>query len=174
MLIKYKTDQIENHRLGIFNLSKKCIVLNNKNTDYKRMVALIAKNDISRLDVLFTNCIKRGKSTRAICETLSRAIDGSYHHKRFSEKSKDIGVLVLKIGGPRLVYVFNKLNLIPSLDIIRRHCQLTNSKEIYFSYSKTLEQIIETRLSQIIKDDNQLHLYRYLYFFVLFDVITLF
>jgi len=96
MLIKYKTDQIENHRLGMFNLSKKCIVLNNKNTDYKRMVALIAKNDISRLDVLFTNCIKRGKSTRAICETLSRAIDGSYHHKGFSEKSKDIGVLVLK------------------------------------------------------------------------------
>ena len=96
-------------------------------------------------DVLFTNCIKRGKS-----------------------------ILKIEIGGPRLVYVFNKLNLIPSLDIIRRDCQLTNDKEIYFSYSKTLEQIIETRLSQIIKDDNQLHLYRYVYFFVLFNVIILF
>jgi len=59
------------------------------------------------------------------------------------------------------VYVFNKLNLLPSSDVIRRHCQLTNDKEIYFAYSQILEQIIETRLSQIIKDDNQLHLYRY-------------
>ena len=42
-------------------------------------------------DVLFTNCIKRGKS-----------------------------ILKIEIGGPRLVYVFNKLNLIPSSDIIRR------------------------------------------------------
>jgi hypothetical protein len=59
------------------------------------------------------------------------------------------------------MYVFNKLNLLPSSDVIRRHCQLTNVKEIYFSYRQTLEQIIETRLSQIIKDDSQLHLYRY-------------
>ncbi len=89
MLLKHKTDQIEKIRLGLFNLNKKCIISNNRNTDYKRMVALITNNDLSRLDVLFKSCIKRGKSARAICETLGQAINGSYNYKQYSKKCKD-------------------------------------------------------------------------------------
>jgi len=69
--------------------------------------------------------------------------------------------LVLRIGGPRLVYAFNKLNIIPSADVIRKYSNQNSVKEIYFSYSETLEQIIEKRLSEIVPDDNQNHLYRY-------------
>ena len=119
------------------------------------------KNEISRLDVLFSTCIKQGKSIHAICETLGRAIDGTYNHKKYNEKSKDLGLLVLRIGGPRLVYAFNKLNIIPSADVIRKYSNQNSVKEIYFSYSETLEQIIEKRLSEIVPDDNQNHLYRY-------------
>ena len=54
------------------------------------------------------------------------------------------------IGGPRLVYAMNKLNIIPSTDIIRRYSNDTKVKKIYFSYSKSLEEIIATRLSEII------------------------
>ena len=121
MLLKHKSEQRENYRLTLHTLNKKCIVLNNKNNDFKRMVSLISKNEISRLDVLFSTCIKQGKSIHAICETLGRAIDGTYNHKKYNEKSKDLGLLVLRIGGPRLVYAFNKLNIIPSADVIRKY-----------------------------------------------------
>ena len=172
ILLKHKTDQIAKIRLGLLNHNKKCLISNNRNTDYKRMVALIANNDLSRLDVLFKSCFKRGKSVRAVCETLGQAINGSYNYKQYSEKCKDIGWLVLMIGGPRLVYAMNKLNIIPSTDIIRRYSNDTKVKEIYFSYSKSLEEIIATRLSEIIPNDNETHLYRYV-FFVLFSKIIL-
>ena len=112
------------------------------------------------MDSLFTTCIKQGKSSRAICETLKRAIDGSYHHKGYSERTKDVGVLVLAIGGPRLVYTFNKLNLLLSSDVIRKHGNLTKPRDIYFSYSKTFEEVIDKRLSDLILKDNNTHLYR--------------
>jgi len=77
------------------------------------------------------------------------------------------GAKKLIILDTRLIWKSN-LNLILMRRGVknRKKCpkQSIIPKQSSSSYSETLEQIIEKRLSEIVPDDNENHLYRYAYF----------
>jgi hypothetical protein len=52
-------------------------------------------------------CIKQGNGMNYICEKIKKASEGVYRPKGYNEKALDLATLVLLIGGPRLLYVFN-------------------------------------------------------------------
>jgi hypothetical protein len=65
------------------------------------------------------------------------AAQGCFKNKKFAEKEKDLGVLVLKIDGPRLLTAFNKLNLLPSASAVKR--MLSGNFSIAYNYEKRVQ-----------------------------------
>jgi len=58
----------------------------------------------------------------------------------FSAKEYDLGVLVLRIGGPRLVTAFSKSNMLPCTSSIKSF--LSGNYPITYNYNKTIEEIV--------------------------------
>ena len=119
-LLEHKNATINEFRLASLNLKKNYLCLLNKANDYKRMMRLIASSDTPRLNSLLNTFMRQGHGMGTICDKIKQAIDGCFKNKAFSEKEKDLGILVLRIGGPRLLWTFNKLNMLPSKSLVSR------------------------------------------------------
>ena len=70
----------------------------------KRILNLIATNDLSRVNTIIKIFLKQKAGTQSIIQKLQLAISGLYKCKSYSQHEVDIGILVLRIGGPRLIY----------------------------------------------------------------------
>ena len=70
----------------------------------KRILNLIATNDLSRVNTIIKIFLKQKAGTQSIIQKLQLEISGLYKCKSYSQHEVDIGILVLRIGGPRLIY----------------------------------------------------------------------
>ncbi len=59
-----------------------------------------------------------------------------------------MGVLVLRIGGPRLVTAFSKSNMLPCTSSIKSF--LSGNYPITYNYNKTIEEIIEANIAPLL------------------------
>jgi hypothetical protein len=57
-----------------------------------------------------------------------------------------LAILVLRIGGPRLLWTFNKLNYLPSASLM--YCKLKNKIKINTSITCSIEQQVEENIQQ--------------------------
>jgi len=94
-------------RLENLNSMRTIIVLRNKITLYKRFIVFISMNKISKLNTLISVCLNRGTGVNGILEKLKEAANGVYKPKQWDQTEKDLGILVMNIGGPSLVQAFS-------------------------------------------------------------------
>ena len=91
-----------------------------------------------------------------ICDKIKQAIDGCFKNKAFSEKEKDLGILVLRIGGPRLLWTFDKLNMLPSKSLVSR--MLNGKITMAFGYDQPINEYIDKNLAPILSEKGLLSL----------------
>ena len=89
-------------------------------------------------------------SVSLILSQLSQAIERTYQCKSYSDKDMDIGILVLRIGGPRLVYALNQAGLIPSKSVISKALQ-NKLPSFYHSFEESLISVIKKNIAAILK-----------------------
>jgi hypothetical protein len=148
--IDQKNDQINSLKLNQLNMRRSYIVLQNKQTDFKRFVILLSQNDIPRLNNLLNVCLKSNFGINGILNKLKMAMDGVYHPKKFEKDEFDLAVLTLRIGGPRLLNAFNKQNLLPSSSYVYK--ALKNDINIFFSYECSLKHMIQTNIQYFFQN----------------------
>ena len=147
-MIEQKNDLINSCRLESLNLKRNYLVRINKTNDYARLIKLIGSGDYARTNQLIRSFIGQGYGINGICDKLKLAIDGVYKNKKYSGEEKDLGLLALRIGGPGLVFTFNKLNIFPSQRSLQRY-SLENYKFSY-SYNNTIDRNIQENLRHIL------------------------
>ncbi len=148
--LRSKNDQINQLKLDQLNLKRNYICHQNKSSTYKKLVTLIAQNRIPRIDTLLSNCIKKGFGINGTIDKINQAIQGFYKVKSFSQQEKDLGALVLSIGGPRLLHTFNKLNLLPNTSYMRQ--VLKSEYRLEYSYSKSIYAKISANMDRLLHD----------------------
>lgn len=146
-------DDINNLKLQSLNLKRENLSLRNRNDDLKRLINLIANNELARVNVIIKTCLKQKVGVNGIIERLNDAIARVYSCKSYSEVEFDAGVLVLRIGGPRLIYALNKLGLLPSRSVITNSLRL-NISSIYFSLNSCVEDIIKHNMELVLSNND--------------------
>ena len=101
-------------RLENLNNMRTILGLRNKITLYKRLVVFISMNKITKLNTLISVCLNRGTGENGILEKLTEAANGVYKPKQWDQTDKDLGILIMNIGGPSLIKAFSCLNMLPS------------------------------------------------------------
>ena len=71
-----------------------------------RFQELIASADITCLETLLQVCHNKGMGIQSIIGRINDALNCKYKLKNYGEDECDIGYLVLRIGGPRLLTCF--------------------------------------------------------------------
>ena len=71
-----------------------------------RFRELISSADIPRLGTLLQVCHNKGMGIQSIIGRINDAPNYKYKQKKYGEDEWDIGYLVLRIGGPRLLTCF--------------------------------------------------------------------
>lgn len=87
-------------RLITFNSSRKLAKLASNVDLYKCLIWYLGENDIPRVRQLLNVCLRKGASVNYILDRVQLALNGMYHAKEFGTDDIDIGLLVLRIGGP--------------------------------------------------------------------------
>ena len=116
--LKKNADRINNLKLEILNKDYKIITQQNKIDLYKRFNVLICNNDVPRLKQLLSVCLNNGDGINSILNKFTLAANNFYKAKGWSDDDLDLAYLVLRVGGPALLYTFSKQNMLPSSSYI--------------------------------------------------------
>jgi hypothetical protein len=116
--LEEKNFLLEQSRLTNCNLKRNNITLTNYNNDISKLVSLIATNQIPRVGVMLNVLLKQGHGVNTIIDKLYEAINKVYKCKSHTKLENDVGIMVLRIGGPRVLYALNKIGLLPSKSTI--------------------------------------------------------
>lgn len=157
MLEKTK-NQLNECKLKSLNLSRNNICLKNQINDQQRLLQCLSNNDIPRIHAILRTCLQQKMGVNSIVDTLQKAIERVYKCKSYSDKEIDVGVLVLSIGGPRLVFALNQLGIIPSKSIIHRAMR-EMEYHLHFCYKDSFELMIKKNVTNIISNDKELTMY---------------
>ncbi|KAJ7924779.1 hypothetical protein B0H13DRAFT_1863643 [Mycena leptocephala] len=106
-------------------------VAQRKISEHRRIMMLLATNDIPGLRRMLTVLAKRGASPRAIRSTLERALAGTYS----------------AIAGPRLLYDLQKSHGLASVSTVRRHKKIPR---LVPSIGIPTEEEISTNISNFL------------------------
>jgi hypothetical protein len=151
--IDSKNEQINNLKLEGLNIYRSNLTLKNSHGDMKRLMSLIASNDIPRLSVLIKACLKQNFGVKSTMVKVQHAIDGIYRAKGFSKLDLDIGTLILRIGGPRLAYALNQAGVLPSKTVVSRALQ-ENKSSFKLLMDLSLEQLLKKNLDALNLDSD--------------------
>ena len=86
---------------------------------YKRFVIYIAQNKVPRLHFLVNVALNNNRSIQYILGKCTDAVAGVYK-ARFDQDDKDLAFLVLKFGGPSLLDILYRANVLPSTSLAYR------------------------------------------------------
>ena len=102
-----------------YKLSQKAERLGKTLSFHKRLLCLIAENKIPRLHFLVNVALKNRRSIEYIVGKCTEAIAGVYR-ARVDQDDKELAFLVLKFGGPSLLDILFRANLLPSTSLAYR------------------------------------------------------
>lgn len=119
-----RSDQHKEHRrlfeVQLFNASKKLARMLKNLSLTKRAIVLMSKNDIPGVRRVLERALERGESPHVVLSKLQDALSGLHKARRWSEKEKDLALLVLRLGGPALLHVLHQTSGLPGLTFTRK------------------------------------------------------
>ncbi|PPR04251.1 hypothetical protein CVT26_004196 [Gymnopilus dilepis] len=121
-LLKQMSGQLRTLRTELHNARRRNKSSATQISDYKRILMLIASNEVAGLRRLIAASLKRGCSPKSIIVLLERAIRGLYSpHGGFSERDFDLGLISQALGGTKLLHALHHALGLPSESTLRRH-----------------------------------------------------
>uniref|UniRef100_A0A7M5X508 Uncharacterized protein n=1 Tax=Clytia hemisphaerica TaxID=252671 RepID=A0A7M5X508_9CNID len=102
-----------------YKLNNKVEQLGKTLSFYKRFVIYIAENKVPRLHFLVNVALNNNRSIQYILGKCTDAVAGVYK-ARFDQDDKDLAFLVLKFGGPSLLDILYRANVLPSTSLAYR------------------------------------------------------
>ncbi|GLB43863.1 hypothetical protein LshimejAT787_1500470 [Lyophyllum shimeji] len=113
-------ETLNNYKLKAVGLGRKCASLMRKLDDYRRFLMATATGDVPRLQQLIRQGIKDGASISTLTGKIEQALEKTYHARSYTQTDFDISMMVLRLGGRRLLYAMNQYISIPSITSLRR------------------------------------------------------
>ncbi|KAM5537691.1 hypothetical protein V8D89_008640 [Ganoderma adspersum] len=104
----------------------KCATALQKLDDYHHFVMAIATADIPHLHQLMLCGMKEKASIGKIISHIEDALTGAYQAWGYSSDDHDMALLVLHLGGRKLLYVMSQYIALPSLRSLRHATMFTN------------------------------------------------
>ena len=148
--------KLNEEKLSNLNLTRKNNRLTKQVSLHKRLMEIIASNDIPRLSVLIKVCVNNGMGVQSIISRVNDAIQGKYR-SNYSEMEKSVATLVYRIGGPRLLHI---LHVSHGLLGVSTTFQFYRNKMQFFSASTdtTFQFRITRNTKGIEQHENKLNL----------------
>jgi len=106
-------DKIRNLKLQELNNALKIIIYSNKIDMFKRFQLLLAEQNVTRVRSLMKTCLNKKRGVMGIIRIFTAAANKVFQPKQWTEEDIDLATLLLRIGGPALLYAFNKENRLP-------------------------------------------------------------
>ena len=89
---------------------------------HKRLVFCLSENDVPRLRQLLKVALRNGRNIHYVIDKVHEAIMGLYrargYTRGYTEKDIDLGCLILRIGGPRLLHALRQVYGLPSVSFL--------------------------------------------------------
>ena len=114
-MAKFYRDAKESLRLNEMNLTRKLQSTCRALDDTSRFISAIAENDHGRISQIVQAGLKHGDSVSAIHAKFDAAIAGVYSCKGFTNKEIAVGLVDLRLGGPKVVEAHRVLHGGPSV-----------------------------------------------------------
>jgi hypothetical protein len=123
---KYQKKRAASARLQTLNLSRRFATATAKINDYERIASLLSHNTLPSARALLATLLARGCGPRAIVNRLADAIDSRSRTKSYTDEDVDLAALVLRLGGPLLLYALNQARGLPSTSYLYKHARLSS------------------------------------------------
>ena len=120
-----KTERLSGMRLQLFNKDKRLLRLLDNETLWGSISKTIASGKVARVHAHFAQLLKRHASPRVILARLVKAATDGMRSHAFS-KEHDISLLMLRLGGPKLLHAVSHALGLPSVSTVRRISRNTN------------------------------------------------
>ena len=117
---------VQGVRLNALNLRRRALRICRQLDAFKKIMMFLGENDIAGVRRVLGQALKDGKSPFAILATLQSAFEGRYRARGHTEDDFDLAILVLRVGGPSLLYALSKSLGLPSLASV--YVELTKRK----------------------------------------------
>lgn len=102
-------------RLKTLNVRRQALRIGRKLEEFKKIMMFLGENDIAGVRRVLGKALKDGKSPFAILGTLQDAFEGRYHARGHNQDDLDLAILVMRVGGPALLYALSKAVGLPCL-----------------------------------------------------------
>jgi hypothetical protein len=116
---------------------------------FSKLVYFLKEQEVPRLSRYLQVCFSRNMSTKETLVQLEKAVQCVSDSKKYSDKELDIGILVLRIGGTRLVKSLNAAGLIPSRSTISRALATKEPLTYKFDMDISIEDLLNNNLSDL-------------------------
>ncbi|KAG8684104.1 hypothetical protein FRC08_013877 [Ceratobasidium sp. 394] len=103
-LLDTKDLALKRYRLKGLESDRRTKRLLGKLTVHKQLMLALTESDGISVARLVRVALRQGCSVTAIVDRLAKAQQGLYHCQSYSKKELDVSLLVLHLGGPRLLY----------------------------------------------------------------------
>ncbi|KAI0748796.1 hypothetical protein BC629DRAFT_1243540, partial [Irpex lacteus] len=107
------------------NQTRKYSSLLGKLDDHRRFTMAVAELDVRRLRQLVKQSIAEGASITKIVSRIEESVSGVYQARGYNDDDLDISLLILRLGGRKLLYAMSQQISVPSLRTLRRHSAFT-------------------------------------------------
>lgn len=112
---------VDNRRavqLREFNLLKRTARLNRTLDLNKRVMILLATEEIGGARRLLSQALRDGKSAHALLGTLELALEGKYNARGYTDRDFSIAILALRLGGQALLFALHQCAGFPGITAV--------------------------------------------------------
>ena len=134
-----------------YKAQKKLDKLGKTVTLYQRFVVLISENQIPRLHSLVSVALHNNRNINYIVGKCEDAIAGIYRARPDAD-DRELAFLVLKFGGPSLLDILYRANLLPSTSLAYKMSKAC--KHIQSSVSMSFQECLEMNVDLKFNDDD--------------------
>ncbi|GJE91565.1 hypothetical protein PsYK624_077150 [Phanerochaete sordida] len=124
-LLREKDAALRKWKLMALSLTRKYGSVLDKLDDARRFIMAVATKDVPRLQQLVRQGLKEHASISKIVQRVEDSLNKVYHARGYSEDDKDVSLMVLRLGGRKLLYALSQYIGIPSLRTLRRNALFT-------------------------------------------------
>ncbi|KAG8697056.1 hypothetical protein FRC08_006762 [Ceratobasidium sp. 394] len=122
-LVEDKDRTIKKYRLKGIELNRNARRLLGKLSVHRQLVSSLAECDEVAVGRIVRVALRQGCGPLAIVDRLAKAQQGLYSCQDYSQKSLDMALLSIRLGGPRLLYALSKICSFPSEPTVNRHTE---------------------------------------------------
>ena len=101
-------------KLSDLNKDLQILLYRNTIQIHKRFELLLATENVKQIRAIMETCILQKRSTLYMIRQITLAAKNVYQPKKFSQHDTDLAILLLRIGGPCLLYASTRDNSLPS------------------------------------------------------------